>query len=127
MLKFSTVVWALLAITAGSALFLMKYDVRALEDRLVSLDGEIARNRQAVHVLKAEWSFLNQPARLEDLGRRLLRLQPLDAARIGTIDDIPMLADGSQGGDGALSPPAQTAPPAADQTTPLLSGWNRKE
>ena len=110
MLKSSTVVWALLAITAGSALFLMKYDVRALEDRLVSLDGEIARNRQAVHVLKAEWSFLNQPARLEDLGRRLLRLQPFDAARIGTIDDIPMLADGSQGGDGALSPPAQTAP-----------------
>ena len=127
MLKSSTVVWALLAIIAGSALFLMKYDVRALEDRLVSLDGEIARNRQAVHVLKAEWSFLNQPARLEDLGRRLLRLKPLDAAQIGTIDDIPMLADGSAGGDGVLSPPAQTAPPAADQTTPLLTGWNRKE
>lgn len=127
MLKSSTVVWALLAITAGGAVFLMKYDVRALEDRLLSLDSEIARNRQAVHVLRAEWSFLNQPARLEDLGRRLLNLKPLDAAQIGTIDDIPMLADGSPGGDRALSPPAQTAPPAADQTTPLLTGWNRKE
>ncbi len=127
MLKPSTVVWALLAIAAGSALFLMKYDVRALEDRLVRLDGEIAGNRQAVHVLRAEWSFLNQPARLEDLGRRLLHLKPLDAAQTGTIDDIPMLADGPAGGDGALSPPAQTAPPAADQTTPLFTGWNRKE
>ena len=127
MLKPATLAWALLAITAGGGMFLMKYDVRALEERLARLDGEIVRNRQSVHVLKAEWSFLNQPARLEDLGRRLLRLTPLDAAQTGTIDDIPMPAAGAEGDDRAPAPTAQTAPPAADQMTPLFTGWIRKE
>ena len=127
MLKPSTLAWALLAIAAGGGIFLMKYDVRALEARLVGLDSEITRNRQAVHVLKAEWSYLNQPARLEDLGRRLLLLTPLDAAQTGTIDDIPMQADGTEGDHRAPAPTAQKAPPAADQMTPLFTGWIRKE
>ena len=89
MLKPSTVVWAALAIAAGGGLFLMKYDVRALEGRLVSLDGEIARNHQAIHVLKAEWAYLNKPERLAALAERHLDLVPLAADQIIPLEAIP--------------------------------------
>lgn len=122
MLKPATAIWALLAIGAGIGQFLMNYEVRALEGQLDALNRDIARNRQAVHVLKAEWSFLNRPGRIEDLGRRLLRMTPLDATQITTIDEIPMRTDGNRRPSAARSGSAQTAPPAADHKTPHFAG-----
>ena len=117
MIKRATLIWALLAMIAGAGLFVMKYQVQALEDRLARIDADIIADRQAVHVLKAEWSYLNRPARLDDLGRRLLGLEPLTAQRIIRITDLPMLAGNS----------AQTTPPAADPMTPLFAKARRAQ
>ncbi len=118
MMKPATLFWTVLAVCAGIALFIMKYEVGALEEQLGALNHDIAGNQQAVHVLKAEWSYLNRPARLEDLGSRLLKLKPLDGSQTGTIDDIPMRPEGA-GRPGAARPASvQTAPPAADHTSP---------
>ena len=95
MMKPATLFWTVLAVCAGIALFIMKYEVGALEEQLGALNHDIAGNQQAVHVLKAEWSYLNRPARLEDLGSRLLKLKPLDGSQTGTIDDIPMRPEGT--------------------------------
>ncbi len=90
MIHRGALIWMVLAITAGTGLFLLKYEVRAMEEQLVQIKQQTLNNLEAVHVLKAEWSYLNQPTRLEDLGRRLLLLEPVIAQQSASITDIPM-------------------------------------
>ena len=90
-----------LAIIVGFGLFHVKYQVQDLEEELARLNAAILKEQQQIHVLRAEWSYLNRPARLDDLGRRLLKLEPITAARIIRITDIPMLAEADGGAPGA--------------------------
>ena len=62
-------------------MFVVKYQVQDLEDTLIHINREIYDNRQAVHVLKAEWSHLNEPNRLRYLIARHLDLGPLENAQ----------------------------------------------
>ena len=81
MLRLGTLFWIGLAIVAGYATIQFKYDVQALERELAQLDAKILRHQEAIHVLKAEWAYLNEPARLERLSRSYLDLSPSAAAR----------------------------------------------
>lgn len=65
-------VWTLLAAAAVAAMFRISFEVEALEARLQEINREIAREQEAIHVLQAEWSYLNRPQRIEDLSRDLL-------------------------------------------------------
>jgi len=130
MINRGALVWMTLAITAGTGLFLLKYEVRAMEDQLVQIKQQTLKNLEAVHVLKAEWSHLNQPRRLEDLGRRLLALEPVSAQQSVTIDDIPMRPE-PVGHDMPASDHVKGAPAlpevslAAGQGPPLLATYRR--
>ena len=84
-----TLFWILLAATVGFGLFHVKYKVQTLEDDLRRLNAEITKEQEQLHVLRAEWSYLNQPSRLQELSARYLPLETLDAGQIGAIDDIP--------------------------------------
>ncbi len=126
-MKRSTVLWLLMAVAAGAGLFLMKYEMRALEERFAGLNRDILKNQGALHVLRAEWSFLNQPARIEKLGRRMLRLEPLRADQAGSISDIPMRTEDGGGADVAPISSAQTAPQAADRLPPLFVSVKREK
>jgi hypothetical protein len=90
MIKRATLVWLLLAACAGTGLFIVKYEVQGLEDQLAAINHDVLDDLDAIHVLKAEWAYLNQPARLEDLGDRLLDMEPMTAAQVTTIDQIPL-------------------------------------
>lgn len=79
-----------LSIIAGGALFSVAFEVSALEDRLIVLNEEITRDRDSIHVLRAEWSYLNQPERLEGLSRRYLELQPLEGDQFSEFAALPM-------------------------------------
>ncbi len=86
----STILWFMIAACLGVALFLVKYEVQEREEQLAALHREILANQEAVHVLEAEWSYLNRPSRLEALVRRHLNLVPLDTTQLGQIDRLPM-------------------------------------
>lgn len=88
MIRPSSVAWVILAIGLCAGLFLVKQQVSALEARLAQLNESILDDQQAIHVLRAEWSYLNQPARLDDLGRRLLHLEPRDGSGIASIETL---------------------------------------
>lgn len=117
-----TAIWMLLALAAGGAMFLLKYQVQAQEERLAALNRAIVKDMQAVHVLKAEWSFLNQPARLEDLGRRHLDLDVAAPARIVTLSELPFRAAPDADAPGG----APESPPAADQVSPRLATYTAR-
>lgn len=90
MMRPATLVLLGLAGVAGATLFSVSYDVSELETRLATLNRQIVDDQEATHVLRAEWSFLNQPARLEELSGRYLDLQPLTGAQIATADALPV-------------------------------------
>jgi hypothetical protein len=130
MINRAALIWMILAITAGTGLFLLKYEVRAMEDQLVQIKQQTLNNLESVHVLKAEWSHLNHPTRLEDLGRRLLSLEPVIAQQSANIADIPMRpepvsydAADLHRADGAPAIPEIS--PAAGQGPPFLATYRR--
>ena len=84
----STLVLILLTVAIGVGLFLVKYRVQGLEGELNNLNRDIASGRERIHVLKAEWSHLNQPARLRDLAERYLGLGVVEPDQIGTLIDF---------------------------------------
>ena len=88
MIRRSTLLTTILAASTGLALFVVKYQVQDLEDTLTQINREIASNRQAVHVLKAEWSHLNEPNRLRFLAARHLDLGPLENGQFTTPADL---------------------------------------
>lgn len=84
-----TVVWSCMAAAIGIGLFFIKHEVKEQEARLAELNREIQRNQEAIHVLKAEWSYLNDPARLRQLSEKYLGMKPMAPAQVATLDTLP--------------------------------------
>jgi hypothetical protein len=83
------VMWFGLVLIVATALFVLKYEVQGLEDELAARQAKINGHARAIHVLEAEWTFLNDPDRLRRLGARHLDLAPVPPARIVPIGLIP--------------------------------------
>lgn len=113
MIRQPTIIAFALCALLGISLFLVKYDVQALEEERVKVDRDAAVDLEAIHVLKAEWSFLTQPARLADLASRHLLLHPLTANQIGDVDQLALRAD--------RPAPVESAGPAPVQTVAALA------
>lgn len=84
----STLLWSVLAISVVIGLFVVKHSVQTLEDRLHALNADIITDRDAIQVMEAEWSYLNQPARLEALSKRLLGMEAPVAAQTVSIQEL---------------------------------------
>ena len=110
MIRPTTIVWLALALLIVVGLFHVKFQVQALEDELVRLNRQIDGEQGAIHVLKAEWSYVNQPQRLQSLSARYLELQPL------TPRQIVNLADFGRDSLDAVQPPPPTRSIAAAST-----------
>ena len=82
---------AMIVVTfAGSvALYAMKYDTGKEAAANAGLRAEIAQEREAIRILEAEWSLLNQPDRLQKLAKRHLKLGPLRPEQIVDIASLP--------------------------------------
>lgn len=90
MIRPTSVVLLILAAAAGGALFHVSFEVSALDDRLGTLNHDIKSDREAIHVLRAEWSFLNQPERIEELARRHLDLTPVSGKQLTGAGALPV-------------------------------------
>ncbi len=93
----TTVLFILLAAALSLALFSLKYQVQDLEDEFAVLNRSIVAERRAVHVLEAEWSYLNDPGRLGALAARHLGLRPVEPEQLATLGALSELASGRAG------------------------------
>lgn len=94
--------WTVLCATVVVGVFVIKHRVQALEDRLRGLNAEIISDQNSIRVLDAEWSFLNQPARLEQLSRKLLDMESPQPGQTMTMADFLQREDALKGDkDGA--------------------------
>ena len=94
MMRAATFLWALLATIAGAGLFLLKYQVQAEGRHLKEVRKDIVGTEQSIHVLKAEWSYLNDPLRLREQAERHLAMHPMRANQMVSIETVPMIGDG---------------------------------
>lgn len=88
MFRNTTVLFAMVVGVLVVALFTLKHQVRALEEQLAHVNRQIGDEQQAIHVLKAEWSHLNDPVRLKELAKRHLNLEPVDLARMQRLSRV---------------------------------------
>ena len=95
MIRITLAFWIGLVSALGYGVFQVKYEVQEMESRLVQLHRGIVGDQQAIHVLRAEWSYLNQPSRLAALNKRHLPLGPIATSQIGRIEDVPLRTAGN--------------------------------
>lgn len=84
----------ILAMLAGALVtYDMKHKAEVAADRVATLRSEISKEKDQIALLKAEWSVLDQPARLQGVIDKYadhFKLQPFSPTQIATIDQIPM-------------------------------------
>ena len=90
MKRFVILCWLVAASATALILFQIKQEVRSLEEEIAVTQRDILRDQEAVHVLEAEWSYLNSPARIAALAERHLGLAPIPAERVVGFDDLPL-------------------------------------
>ena len=80
-------------IIGAAATYDMKHKAEQAADRVSALQSDIVREKQRISMLRAEWSMLTQPARLQATVEKYadhFQLQPFSPDQIGTIAEIPM-------------------------------------
>ena len=88
MIRLSTIVRLALITMIGVGLYQVELGVLAKEAELRQINRQIDTNRDATHVLEAEWSYLNDPTRLADLARRYTDLAPATPTQIAGFDRL---------------------------------------
>ncbi len=91
-----TMIWLCLATAAAVSLFALKFEVLSLEGELEALNDRIVADLEAIRVLQAQWSYLNQPAKLQRSADRHLQLGRLRAAQVLRLDQLPVPAEAGQ-------------------------------
>ena len=86
-----TLLWLALAIVAGAGLFHVSYRVQSLEENLTQVNRDILREQETIHVLRAEWSYLNEPTRLRRADAAAIwHWRRCRAGQMVRIEDLPL-------------------------------------
>lgn len=99
----------LLGLTYG--IYQIKYDTRDQDIRVAELRRTIQEERDSVAILRAEWSHLNRPERVERLARKHLGLEPLKSQQIMSSEQLASIR--------RLSPEGEAAKPLGKDDAPV--------
>ena len=81
--------WFTLTIFMAFGTFVMKNYVEDLEKELAQINSKINEDVKSIHILKAEWSHLNNPERLRNLAAKHIALEPVKAEQIINYASLP--------------------------------------
>ena len=90
MIRFAIFVAVTLLVLVSFELYNGVTRVKAAQKQLEDTKVLITQEQEAIRVLKAEWSYLNQPERLQTLARQHLPLTPTAAAQIVSMTSLPV-------------------------------------
>jgi cell division protein FtsL len=88
MLRFVNICMVLVLVALAYVIYEGKYEARALDEDIGGLRKEIETERDGVAVLRAEWSLLNRPERIERLAKKHLKLNPARPQQLVTIETV---------------------------------------
>lgn len=116
--------WLIAVTAAALGLFYVSHTVERLEQELAREQRAILEHQEAIHVLQAEWSYLNRPERIADLAQRFLALAPLSAGHVVGIKDLPQRLEP---GTGTTVPGLPSVASTAAQGQPTLASMRTDE
>jgi hypothetical protein len=96
-------------ILAASFVYKIKFDSTLQAEKVGKLAGELRRERNAIANLRAEWSKLETPGRIQNLADRHLTLKAIAPTQFDTFDRIPD------------RPPTIVQPPVQDPIGAMLA------
>lgn len=90
--------WVTLTCLVGFGMFVMKNKVQDLEIELARINRNIEDDVKTIHILKAEWSHLNNPSRLRTLAMKHISLNPVRAEQIINYSALPFEYEATESG-----------------------------
>jgi len=76
-------------VLAAADVYKIKYESTLEAERVAKLRTELRREQDLIASLRAEWSKLDRPDRLQELAQRHLALKPLDVRQYDPLDKLP--------------------------------------
>jgi hypothetical protein len=118
--------WLIVMSVIGWGVYQLKYQVQSLDGQLTRINREIVAEQDAIHVLKAEWSYLNQPHQIADMATKFLAVAPIGPRQMVTLSAVPTRAEGEipvakATGPGPRKPAPATPPIAAAPSKPAAT------
>ena len=81
----SSAFFLVLVALVGFSLFQVKYEVQSMEGKISRTLHLMAEEKEALHILKAEWAYLNEPKRLQSLAEKYLDVVPMEGQQVATV------------------------------------------
>jgi cell division protein FtsL len=135
MLRFVNLCLLLGLLTVAYVIYEVKYASRGLEEEIAVLKKDIEAERDSIAVLRAEWSLLNRPERIERLALKYLNLARARPNQLVALEGLkdsdfarqqieaantPSATDAST--TGAVAKVAERAEAPKQKKTPVLAG-----
>lgn len=74
---------------AAAYVYRIKMESTFRTERVLRLHAEVREQREAIAALRAEWSKLDAPQRLQGLAERHLKLKPIGATQFDSLKNLP--------------------------------------
>jgi hypothetical protein len=87
--RWSTLLWTLVIVVATFMLYKVKYEVQSLQAQVAETAKALEQEKEALHVVAAEWAYLNRPERLQQLSAKHLSSAGVTVDQIAEIEAIP--------------------------------------
>jgi cell division protein FtsL len=127
MLRFINICLVLGLVALACVIYQVKYQAKGLDAEIRTLNGQIDEERDAIAVLRAEWSLLNRPERIERLAQKHLKLAPAKPVQIVTLDKVtdrdfdPARLNQETPGPAPDAPAAKSTPPEGKPKVSIAS------
>ena len=69
----------------NNAIIFYNEEMEEIEQKLAQAQHQIDRERENIHILRAEWSHLNEPKRLQKLAGKYLDILPMKTDQVVAI------------------------------------------
>jgi hypothetical protein len=127
-------------ILSAAYVYRIKFEATVQAEHLAKLRDEVRHKRDKIAALRAQWGELDDPARIQALAQRFLKLKPVQATQFDTLDNLPdeppgyMRSRDPIGGmiehleepvtvTGSIAPPpADSAAASPSSTVPVAAG-----
>src|ERR1700681_2405245 len=97
-------------VVAAVYVYKIKFESTRKAEQVAKLRLDIRREHDAIAALRAEWSKLDNPVRIQELAQRHLTLRPIETRQFDQLDHLPE------------RPPDLVPPDSADPIGNLLEG-----
>lgn len=76
-------------VSAAAYVYKVKFVSAQQAEHVAKLAADLRRERDAIASLRAEWSLLDNPSRIQGLAERHLKLRQIDASQFDDFDHLP--------------------------------------